>query len=138
MQSIRFFSRVRTSKQRGYVLITALVLAVLYFALMELILIDSQRALAEANRFRSRIMAMTEAENTAELAAWHMTSTLQRKIETKEARVVATGEYRRTGENFEIRTEAEVIGVFRDKASLFIQGRVVNNVVKIDYSFHSQ
>src|SRR5258707_6138860 len=39
--SMRFSSRDRTSSQRGYVLITAIALAVLYFGLMELMLIDS-------------------------------------------------------------------------------------------------
>ncbi|HWS71823.1 MAG TPA: hypothetical protein VN605_06890, partial [Thermoanaerobaculia bacterium] len=44
-------------------------LSVLYFGLMELMLIDSQRALAEARRFRARVVASTLAESAAELAA---------------------------------------------------------------------
>jgi hypothetical protein len=47
----------------------AVILAVLYFGLMELMMIDSSRALAEARRFRARIVAQTLAENGAELAA---------------------------------------------------------------------
>ena len=116
----------------------ALVLAILYFALMELLLIDSQRALMEANRFRARILAATYAENAAEMVAWHMTTTLQRKVDIKEEQSSYSGEYRKFGENFEIRTEANVIGVVSEKAGLFIQGRIVNGVVKIDYTFHSQ
>src|SRR6266545_5727430 len=71
---IRFFSRASISRQRqrGFVLISALVLSVLYFALMELLLIDSSRALNEAQRFRARVVAGALAESGAELAALQM------------------------------------------------------------------
>ena len=68
MRSIRSSSRARTT-ERGFALISALILAALYFGLMELMLIDSQRALAEAQRFRARVVASTLAETAAELAA---------------------------------------------------------------------
>jgi hypothetical protein len=68
LRSIRSSSRGRT-RERGFALISALVLSVLYFGLMELMLIDSQRALAEARRFRARVVASTLAESAAELAA---------------------------------------------------------------------
>jgi Tfp pilus assembly protein PilX len=55
--------------ERGYALITAIVLAVLYFGLMQLMLMESSRELAEARRFRARIVALTYAENAIELAA---------------------------------------------------------------------
>ena len=48
MPSIRFFSRGRTESQRGFVLVIALVLAILYFMLMGLVMIDSSRAQTEA------------------------------------------------------------------------------------------
>ncbi|HVR40304.1 MAG TPA: hypothetical protein VMU84_14505 [Thermoanaerobaculia bacterium] len=44
-------------------------LAVLYFALMELLLLDSSRQLIEAQRFRARVIASNLAESGAELAA---------------------------------------------------------------------
>ena len=47
----------------------ALLIAVLYFALMELMLIDSTRALQDAQRFRSHVLAGALAEDGAELAA---------------------------------------------------------------------
>jgi len=62
LRSIRFFSRGRTTEQRGYVLISAIALAILYFGLMELMLIDSARALRESQRFRARVMAATLAD----------------------------------------------------------------------------
>jgi hypothetical protein len=120
------------------VLIAALVLAVLYFALMELILIDSQRALAEANRFRARLVAATYAENAAELAAHQMTTRLTHRFESKNYEMEVAGEMRRSGENFEIRSQASVFGVAPESASLLIQGRVIGDVVKIDYTMHTQ
>ncbi len=51
---------------------SALVLAVLYFGLMELMLIDASRALAEANRFRARTIAAALAEDGVELASAQM------------------------------------------------------------------
>src|SRR5260370_11002888 len=71
-QSMRSLFRGRTTNQRGYVLISAIALAVLYFGLMELMLIDSSRALREAQRFRSRVVASALAESAAELAAAQM------------------------------------------------------------------
>ena len=83
MRSIRSSSRARTS-ERGFALIAALTLAVLYFALMELILIDSSRSLAEAQRFRARIMAATLAEDAAELAALNMRAKTSSRVEISE------------------------------------------------------
>src|SRR6266566_4686861 len=74
LRSIRFFSRGRTTEQRGYVLISAIALAILYFGLMELMLIDSSRALREAQRFRARVTSAALAESAAELSAAQMIS----------------------------------------------------------------
>ncbi|HEX2835669.1 MAG TPA: hypothetical protein VHW00_21830 [Thermoanaerobaculia bacterium] len=71
MRSIRSCSRARSS-EAGYALIAAIVLAVLYFGLVELLMLDSARELAEARRFRARVIAQTLAENGAELAAVEM------------------------------------------------------------------
>ena len=68
LRSTRSSSRARTS-ERGYALAMAVILAVLYFAMIELLMLDSSRELTEARRFRSRIVALTMAENAAELAA---------------------------------------------------------------------
>ena len=55
--------------KRGVRAALALIIAVLYFRLIELMLFDAARQLAEARRFRARIVALTLAENGAELAA---------------------------------------------------------------------
>ena len=57
LRSIRSSSRDRTS-ERGFVLAAAIILAVLYLGLIELLLLDGTRALQEAQRFRSRIVAL--------------------------------------------------------------------------------
>ncbi|HEX9981804.1 MAG TPA: hypothetical protein VGF69_00940 [Thermoanaerobaculia bacterium] len=62
-------SRRRRRSERGYALISAIVLSVLYIGLISLLLIDSTRELNEAQRFRARVMAQTLAENGVELAA---------------------------------------------------------------------
>jgi hypothetical protein len=120
------------------------VLSILYFALMALILIDSSRALAEANRFRARIVASTLAENGAELAAWQMTSLTSRTVTDDDEQGRIWGDRKMTGnrdqfENqFEINAEGTAIGVLTQTASVRVQGRVEGTVIKIDYTMHSQ
>ncbi|HEX7420223.1 MAG TPA: hypothetical protein VF505_10080, partial [Thermoanaerobaculia bacterium] len=63
---------IKRKNQRGFVLITALTISILYFALMELLLIDSSRALREAQRFRAHVLAGTLAESAADLAAFQI------------------------------------------------------------------
>src|SRR6266699_1606314 len=72
LQLTRSLFRGRINSQRGYVLISAIALAILYFALMELMLIDSSRALREAQRFHQHVLAVTLAESAAELSAASM------------------------------------------------------------------
>ena len=139
MRSIRSFSRARTS-ERGFVLIAALTLAVLYFALMELMLVDSSRELAEARRFRARVVAGVVAENAVELAALQMVSGAGIKIQEVDAQGAMSAEYKRNGDAYEITAEGETGGVLKQKATVFVQGRIdsATGVVKIDYTMHGQ
>lgn len=142
MRSIRSFSRVRTSKrrERGFVLIAALTLAILYFALMELMLVDSGRELAEAQRFRSRVVAGIVAENAVELAAHRMAvsggMTINESDEQGSMRARMT---RGGGEAFEIVGEGRTSGVLPQDAKVFVQGRVdASGNISIDYTMHGQ
>jgi hypothetical protein len=136
---MRFFSRARTTSQRGYVLITAIALAVLYFALMQLMLIDSSRALREAQRFRSRIVASTLAESAAELAAAQMVSgTAPSTAKANDDQGSMQGELHLLGTNFELIGDATTAGVAPVKANVRVQGRIQGNKVIIDYTFHTQ
>ena len=139
MRSIRSFNRARTESQRGFVLVIALVLAMLYFMLMGLVMIDSSRAQAEAQRFRARMMAAVLAENAAELACAQMV-TLPGGMANKEdnqGRMVGT--YRRLTDNrFEVNGEGETKGVVRQQATVLLEGHIEGNTIHIDYSRHSQ
>jgi hypothetical protein len=139
---ISIFSRASTSKrrQRGFVLIGALVLSVLYFALMELLLIDSSRALNEAQRFRARIVAVTLAESGAELAALQMvTGGGAPVLPASDFQGTMNGRLRRTGPNFEIDGEGTTVGVITQTSIVQLQGRIdPNGAVMIDYTAHAQ
>ncbi len=108
----------------------------LYFGLMTLILIDSSRALTEANLFRARIVAATLAENGAEMAALNITTRVRQRFVDKDWQGSFVGEMTRANENFEIEAQGTSIGVLTQKATVRVQGRVVGNVVKIDYTMH--
>jgi hypothetical protein len=140
---IRFFSRASTSRQRqrGFVLISALVLSVLYFALMELMLIDSTRALNEAQRFRARVVAGALAESGAELAALQMVtqSSVPPPVSDSDFQGTMSGQLRRTGNNFEIDGAGTTTGIITQSSSVQLQGRIdPNGTVMIDYAVHAQ
>ncbi len=139
---ISIFNRASTSKrrERGIVLISALVLAMLYFALMELLLIDSSRALHEAQRFRARVVALTLAESGAELAAYQMVTRTGATVNDSDFQGTMSGSLRRTGNNFELDGDGTSIGVPTQDASVQVQGRIdpADGTVKIDFTVHTQ
>lgn len=138
MQLTRSCSRARTS-ERGFALIAAIVLAVLYFALMELLLLDSSRELAEAQRFKARVIAAAMAENAAEHAAINLvnasTSTLPRTA-VKDGWI--SGGMEKTGSQFDLWGEGETKGVIRQKARVEVRGSVDGGRIHIHYTRHSQ
>lgn len=116
----------------------AIVLAVLYFALIELLLLDSQRELGEARRFRARIVAETLAENAAEVAALQIVTresvpefampTEQGTLRGKMVKTAAGA--------FEIQGSGTTSGIDESTARVILRGRVVGTEVKIQYSIH--
>jgi hypothetical protein len=130
--------RGRTTDQRGYVLISAIALAVLYFGLMELMLIDSSRALREAQRFRSRVIASSLAESAAELAAAQMVTRPGASANASDEQGEMTGTLRVSGNQFELNGQGVTAGVQPVTATVRVQGRIEGNHVAIDYTFHSQ
>ena len=138
LRSIRSFSRDRTS-ERGFVLAAAIILAVLYLALIELLLLDGTRALQEAQRYRSRVVALTLAESAAELAAAQMVNNTNANVSVDTSDGTMTGTLMRSGPNFVLTGDADTKGVARQHAHVRIQGRVVEGTrVVIDYTSHSQ
>ena len=137
-RSIRSFNRGRTNSERGFVLVAALIVAVLYLGLIELLLLDGTRALQEAQRFRARTVAAVLAENAAELAAEQMVNKMGSSVTATDAAGEAKGQYKRMGDTFEITAKATSAGVASSSASVRIQGRIIDGRVKIDYTVHSQ
>ncbi|HYM62176.1 MAG TPA: hypothetical protein VEZ11_14940 [Thermoanaerobaculia bacterium] len=135
-------NRGPTDRQRGYALISALILAVLYFGLMELMLIDSTRALREAQRFRARLVAATMAENAAELAARQLVITQVARVNYDDWQGTAAGDLKPSSTGFELTGDATAKGVVPAHATVLIQGHVdavaSPPVVHIDFTRHSQ
>ena len=153
--SIRSCSRARTSSSRGYALVSAIVVAVLYFALVELMLIDASRELAEARRFRARIIALTLAENGAELAAWQLADPNHTRADVRDEDWQGTISGRmaknapgqppiagntapQLGVPFFIDGKGEASGVTPVRATVHVRGRIVGNDVRIQYTIHSR
>jgi hypothetical protein len=130
--------RART-RERGYVLIAAIALAILYFALMELMLIDSSRALREAQRFRSHVIAATLAESAAELSSASMvTRNAGDTINADDEQGSMKAACKVNGTAFEIDAEASTTGVIPMKSTVRVQGRIIGPRVMVDYTYHSQ
>ncbi len=127
------------TRERGFVLAAALVLAILYFALMELLLIDSSRALNEAQRFRARVVSATLAENGAELAALQIINSGGNNVTSSDFQGTMHGTLRRTGNNFELEGTGRSAGVTTLSSTVTIQGRIEpDGTIKIDYAIHGQ
>ena len=139
--SIRSCNRARTT-ERGFALAMALIIAVLYFGLIELMLYDASRELAEARRFRARIVALTLAENGAELAAAKIAAadTLTTKAKASDWQGSITGEMTKNVTTGEFRIEATGLatGVVEVGATVKVFGKVDGGAVHIYYTQHSQ
>jgi hypothetical protein len=114
-------------------------MSIVYFGLMQLMMIDSSRALREAQRFRARIVASTLAESAAELAAAGMvTSMSSNSAKASDDQGSMDGQLNVVGGAFEITGNASTAGVQPVKATVRVQGRIEGGRVSIDYTFHSQ
>ena len=117
----------------------AVVVAVLYFALIELLLLDSQRELAEARRFRARVVAETLAESAAELAAHQIVtrdSTAKFSFQTGQGTIGGEMKKNAVTGGFEIQGTGTSSGVTESTARVILYGRVDGTSVWIQYSLH--
>ena len=135
--SIRSCNRARTN-ERGIALVIALIVAVLYFGLIELMLYDASRELAEARRFRARVIALTLAENGAELAAQNLVTMPQNPAPVTDWQGTTSGDVSKSGEDFRINGTGDVTGIVEAHATVYVQGRVDAQGIHIDYTQHSQ
>lgn len=120
-------------------------LAILYFGLMQLLMMDASRELNEARRFRARIVALTYAENGAELAARDMINQHTANVSQEDAQGKYSGELNRafaspnaTEIPFTIVGRSETTGLAKTKATVYVQGRILGSEVRIQYTMHSQ
>lgn len=146
LRSIRSSNRARTS-ERGFALAIAVALAVLYFGLIQLLMFDASQQLAEARRFRARIVALTLAENGAELAAAGITNPARAMYQGQwndefgnaSGKMVKGATDPSTGATtFTIMAEGAATGVAKQKATVALTGEVQGNDVRITYTNHSQ
>jgi carbon monoxide dehydrogenase subunit G len=128
----------KKKNQRGFVLITALVISILYFGLMELLLIDSSRALNEAQRFRAHVVADTLAESAAELAAFQIVTQTSATIDKQDFQGTMHGVLERNGNSFVLHGEGVAIGSLKQSAKVRVEGSVEGIVVKIDFTAHGE
>lgn len=135
---IRFSNHALMKNERGFALITALTIAILYFGLMELMVIDSMRSLREAQRFKARVIAQTLAESGAELAAVDMIRSFRRVVNDQDWQGEYSGRLMRSANTFELQGTGTTAGVVRQSATVRLNGRIVGNDVIIDYAVHSQ
>jgi hypothetical protein len=119
--------------------VLALVLAVLYFGLIELLMIDSARELAEARRFRARIVAETLAENGAELAALRIVTEEDPKAPPpmEDWQGTARGDVAKSSGNFDLVGEGVTSGITESRANVHVRGRIVGSEVRIQYTVHT-
>jgi hypothetical protein len=119
----------------------ALILAVLYFGLIELLMLDSSRELAEARRYRARVVALTLAENGAELAAFQMVvpekNTAEAKASNWQGEITGKMTKNAAGE-FALEGTGKAPGVVPMKAKVTVSGRIIGSDVQIYYTGHSQ
>lgn len=139
LQSTRSCSRVRRSSERGFALVLALVLAVLYFGLIELMLIDSSRELAEARRFRARIVAETLAENGVELAAWDIVTRTNTNAKAQDWQGSMEGSMTRNPSSgtYTIVASGRTSGLDESSARVTVTGQTTGNAVYIQYTTHT-
>ena len=140
MRSNRSCSRARTT-ERGFALVWAAGLSLLFFMLVSLVLIDSARELAEARRFRARIVATVLAENGAELAAVQMTHPdrdVSMPAPVQDWQGTFSGEMRKNRESgeFTMVGEGETRGTVHAKARVEVKGTVVGNHIQIHFTVH--
>ena len=136
---IRSFSRARTERERGFILMSVLIIAILFFAMMTLLLIESSEMSRRADRYRSRVIAQVLAENAVELAAQKMITTpaTVRKYEDEQGTI--RGEYKASPSGqFNLIGTSESKGLFPVKATVKIQGHLDGSNPRIDFTFHSQ
>jgi hypothetical protein len=136
-RSIRFSNRARTT-ERGFALLVALVVAVLYLSLIQLMLWEGARDLEQARRYRARVVAATLAENAAELGAQNIVLVSPAgKVQLTDDQGEMHAEPKRNSDgSFAIHAWGRTSGVVEQRAEVVVIGAVVGENLRIDYTLH--
>ncbi|MGH9457011.1 MAG: hypothetical protein ACRD2J_05150 [Thermoanaerobaculia bacterium] len=122
----------RGRSENGFALIAALLIAILFFSLMELTLRDTTDAIRRVHAFRARVSAEILADNAAELAAEGMLSQSANQIEvTTEAGRMTASYTRNPGDVFEITAEGTSSGPIAVSSRVVLRGRIDGSNVRI-------
>ncbi|HYH06868.1 MAG TPA: hypothetical protein VEK11_07350 [Thermoanaerobaculia bacterium] len=113
----------------------------LYFGMIQLLLVDASRDLAEARRFRARVIAWTLAENAAERSAYSIATLGPASMPTltvEDEHGIMRGQLMKPGKNFRLVGEGESKGVVKVTSTVTVIGRVEDDgTVYIDFTMHS-
>jgi hypothetical protein len=116
-----------------------LILAILFFALMTLLLVESSEMSRRADRYRSRVLAQVLAENGVELAAQKMVTRVVTTTAYEDEQGTVRGTYKASPSGqFNFTGTSRTKGVYPLKASVRIQGHLEGTKPRIDFTFHSQ
>lgn len=133
---MRFSSRALSS-QRGFVLVSALGIAVLYLGLIEMLWYDAGQRVREAQRFRSRVEAQILAENAADLAAQNLVSAQSSDIEaTLPEGSMSASMKRFPDETFLIEATGKGSRLMKYEARVTIHGRINDTEIEIVRTEH--
>lgn len=134
---MRFSNRER-SDQSGFALISALLLALLFLGLIQLLFIESTEAYRSAMRFRSRVLAQALAESAVEVAARNLVLYGGASVNAENADGRMESVFESLGDGrFRIKGKGVSGGVFPMEADVDIEGSVDGTRIEIDRSRHT-
>lgn len=125
----------RDRDERGFVLIAALLISLLFFGLIELALRDTTEAVRSAHRQRARFASEILADNGIELAAAGMVYEIPKTEERTSRDGLMRGTFRPLpGNRFELRGEGRSGGVVSVETRVVLRGRSLGSAVVIEES----
>ncbi len=125
----------RVPGEGGFALVSALLIALLFFGLIELTLRDTSDGIRAAHRHRDRIASEVLADNAVELAAAGMLSGVPRN-ETRSSRdgAMAGAFHPLPGFRFELTGEGTSAGLNPTTTRVVLRGRIDGSSVVIEES----
>lgn len=139
---MRKLRRRSSGNQRGFALVSAIVLAFLIFSLIALILIESTVSLRMAQAFRARITAFNLSESALQLALQELEIDEDGVVDFtgKDGKMTTTcrrtPDANRGGYKFVIEATGESAGLTRSVAKLTARGHQGTNFVVVEEVVH--